>query len=71
MVHSQAGEGLRVGEACVVVVPPGGDADAGRVVRPFGLRALEDVFGEDLGDLVIRGVKAVLAERVGCFDGSD
>ena len=59
VVHAQARVPLRVGERGVEVVPPGWDADAGGVVGPFRLGALEDVLGEDLRDLVIGRLDAV------------
>ena len=71
MIDTQVRVCLRVGERGVEVVTPGRDSDGSGVVRPLGLRALEKLLGEDLRDLVVGCVYAVLAERVGGFDGGD
>lgn len=53
MEYAEVGKCLRVGEGGVEVVPPRRDSRGGAVVGVEGCWALEDVFGEDLGDLVV------------------
>lgn len=61
-------ERLRVGERCIEVVPPGWNAHRGAVVGEHGSCALEDVFGEDLGYLIVVGVDARGSKRVCCLN---
>ena len=71
MIYARVRETLRIHERGIKKVPPCWNANRCRVVRPFGLAALEKELGEDLGDLIIRRVQIARAQRIGGFDGGD
>ncbi len=61
MIHAQIHVTLRIHEGGIEIVPPGWNANRGRVVGPFCLATLEEELGKDLGDLIIRRVQIARA----------